>query len=140
VRILRWIIFLPAAIAAGIATMVLCVFLFGPSEAIYTQPWALFSSALDMGLATAVTLLVARALAPSKKPWVVIVMATILITLNLLEIRHAALTIQIPKDRVRIAEALGFIAVATIFLVTALSKVRHQNRFRQKKFDSKVFE
>ena len=140
-QIFRWIIFLPAAIAAGIVSMVVCVFFFGPSESVYARPWALISSALDTGLSTAVTLLVARAIAPSKKPWVLIFLASILIVLNLLEIKSAARTIEIPTDRVRIAESLGFITAATIFLLVGVSKVRHQNRFRrQDRFAPKVFE
>jgi hypothetical protein len=72
---------------------------------------------MNMGLAAAVALLVARALAPSKKPWVVIFLASIIIILNLMEIKSAGPAFETPQGRIRISEALGFIAVAAIFLL-----------------------
>lgn len=67
-RILRWVTCLPAGILAGFETMVANVSLIGLPGLSYTQTSALFASAVNMGLATAVALLVALTLAPSKKP------------------------------------------------------------------------
>ena len=123
-RIVRWIFCLPVGILAGAVSMAVGVSIFGPSQATDAQISALFVSVLNMGLAAAVALLVARALAPSGKPWVVIGLASVIILLNFLEISSAARTLEVPKDRIRVAEAVGFILVAAVFLLIELSRLR----------------
>lgn len=125
--ILRWILCFPVGIFAGFVTMVVGVALFGPHEASYAQTSAPAISAMNMGLATAVALLVVWAISPSRKPWGVMGLAGLLIVLNLLEIKSATRTLQMPRDRIRIAEALGFIAVSALFLLIAISKARRRS-------------
>ena len=132
---LRWILFLPAAVTAGILTFLIGVGLLGPSESSYTQTSALVVSVFNMSLITTATLLVARAVAPSGKPWVVISLAGVLIALNLLEITSAVRALQAtspePKERIRIAEAAGFICTAGSFLLIAISQIRQRSSANQ---------
>lgn len=118
-RILRWILFLPVSVMAGVVVAVILVGFLGPSELNYSSGSAPAIAALNMALSSAVFLLVARIIAPSGKSWVVIGLGCVLVALNILELMSAIpasrLPAALPQERIRISEAVGFISVATTF-------------------------
>lgn len=118
-RILRWVLFLPVSVMAGVVVAVMLVGFLGPSEPNYSSGSAPVMAALNMALSSAVFLLVARIIAPSGKSWVVIGLACVLVVLNILELKSAIpasrLPAALPQERIRIAEAVGFISVAIAF-------------------------
>lgn len=127
-RVFRWVVMLPVALLAGVATALLVGSLLGPEEPNYLQTSALLASCANMALATTVTLFVARSVAPTHKLWVVAVLATVLVVLNLGELGSALTAMAVPapqpKERIRVAEALGFLVAASTFLGLAVKGLR----------------
>jgi hypothetical protein len=119
-KVLRWIALLPAAFLAGVLVVMILTVLAGPANERDDSTRALAGAGVAMAGGTLAALFVAWKVAPAHKPWVVIVLALILIVLNALEL-WSVLNAQIAaKDRIRVAEVIGFVAVAGAALVYAL--------------------
>ena len=130
--LLRWLLLLPSTVLSGGAVAMILVAISGLLVSSQSPNSMLFVSPLVMSIATAVAFLVARAVAPSGKNWVVIALAAVLIIMNLLELNSALRALDVPeplaKDSLRIAEVIGFIATSLIFAAHATIRLRRASR------------